>query len=272
MKIKDLLQSNQDINQNIKKELLSSLLSMTKSELILNLDQDLSTKKLITYKKYIKKIKKGIPYQYVLNQSFFYNNSFYVNQNVLIPRPETEVLVEELSKYIKTVFNSPVNILDIGTGSGNIAITLKKINENYQITASDISNKALKVAKKNAKSNNTKIKFIKSDLFKKIKGQFQVIVSNPPYIPYKSKYVEEIVKNNEPHQALYAKNDGLYFYQEIIKNAKEYLTPKNIIAFETGENEHQAIIKLAKKNYPNAKIYSKKDYNNFERYIFIIND
>ena len=113
--------------------------------------------------------------------------------------------------------------------------------------------------------------FIKSNMLKSIKGKYNVLVSNPPYIPYDSVNVEEIVKNNEPNIALYAKNNGLYYYEEILKNAHFILDEDNIIALETGENQHEEIIKIAKKYYPEAKIYAKKDFNDFERYIYIIN-
>lgn len=272
MTIKNLLDQNKDIKDNIKKELLSDVLNISKSDIILNYDKKISTKDVNKYLKDINKIKKGLPIQYALNKAYFYGKDYYVDKNVLIPRPETEVLVKYTNDLIKQELTKDnINILDIGTGSGVIAITLKLLNKNYDITANDISKKALKVAKYNAKHHKVDINFIKSNILDNIKDKYDVIISNPPYIKEDSTDIEDIVKNNEPKIALYAKNNGLYFYEEIIKNSKDILNKENILAFETGEDMHQELTKIVNKYYPNAKIISKKDLNNYERYLFVIN-
>ena len=271
MKIKDLLKEEPNIDKNIKKLVLFQLLNVNNSELILKSDEELSTKLLKTYKKILNKYKKGLPIQYILKETYFLGNKFYVDKNVLIPRPETEYLVTKTNELIEKHLKDDIEIVDIATGSGIIAITLKKLNNKYNLTATDISSKALKVAKKNAKFHKTDIKFIKGDLLKPLKNKYNVLISNPPYIPYDSNNVEDIVKSNEPKIALYAKNNGLYCYQEILKNANKILEKNNIIAFETGENEHKEIINLAKTYFPNSKIMSEKDLNGYERYIYIIN-
>ena len=203
----------------------------------------------------------------------FCGYKFYVNKNTLIPRPETEYLIEETNKLIeKHLKNKQINIIDIGTGSGVIAITLKKLNPNAKITATDISNKALKVAKKNQKLHNTNIRFIKTDLYKNVKQKYNVIISNPPYIPTNSKNVELQVQKNEPHIALFGGKDGLDCYKRIIKNIKQIAEKEHIIAFEIGEDQGKQIKKLIKDEFPNDKVIIKKDYNNFERYVYAVSN
>ena len=219
----------------------------------------------------LKRLKAGEPVQYIVGNVDFYGLNFTVNKNVLIPRFETEELVEKLIIYIQKYFNKTISILDLGTGSGCIAITLKSKIPNSMVVASDISNEALEVARYNAKKNNLDIEFINSDIYSNITGSFDVIASNPPYIAYDEE-IMEIVKNNEPNIALYADNNGLYFYEEIIKNAKNYLNKQSIIAFEIGEKQGLDIIKLAKKNFPNSQIILEKDLQQRDRFIFILNN
>lgn len=215
-------------------------------------------------------LKKGLPVQYIVGSVNFYGLEFKVDKNVLIPRFETELLVAKTIDYIRKYFNKEVNILDIGTGSGVIAITLsKKIKA--KVTASDISLQALKIANENAEKHNAYINFIHSDLFANIFDKFDVIISNPPYITY-DEVIEEKVKNNEPHIALYAKNNGLYFYEEILKEAKDYLNKKSILAFEIGCTQGDKLSSLAKKYFPKAIITVEKDYPGKDRYLFIINN
>ncbi len=220
----------------------------------------------------IKRLNNGEPVQYIVGDVNFYGNIIKVNKNVLIPRRETEELVEKTIEIIKDMFNNQnISILDIGTGSGCIPITLKKIIPNANITGSDISIDALELARKNAKFNNVDINFIESDIFNNISNKYDCIISNPPYLK-EDDYIMDIVKNNEPHLALYAKNDGLYFYQEILKNANNYLNKKSIIAFEIGENQTKDIIEIARKYFPDSKIIHSKDLQKLDRFIFIINN
>ena len=220
----------------------------------------------------IERLKNGEPVQYIVGDVNFYGNIIKVNKNVLIPRRETEELVEKTSEIIKKLFpNSNFKILDIGTGSGCIPITLKKIFPNSNITAIDISQEALEVAITNAKENNTNIKFIKSDIFENVSDKYNCIISNPPYIR-ENEEIMDIVKNNEPHIALYAPNNGLYFYEEILKQASNYLEKKYIIAFEIGEEQGQDIINIAKNYFPESNISLKKDLQHLDRFIFITSE
>lgn len=220
----------------------------------------------------IKRLEKGEPVQYIIGDVDFYGNIIKVNKNVLIPRRETEELVEKTIERIKKIFpNENINIIDIGTGSGCIPITMKKFLPNSTISAVDISQDALKVAVDNSKLNNTDINFIHSNLFENVSGKYHCIISNPPYIK-EDEEIMDIVKNNEPHLALYAPNKGLYFYQEIIKEASKYLENKFIIAFEIGETQGREIIAIAKKYFPNANIVLEKDLQHLDRFVFITNE
>lgn len=221
-------------------------------------------------KKGLKKLEKGLPTQYIVGNVSFYGYIINVNKNVLIPRFETEELVENTLKYISKYFKGKLNVLEIGTGSGCISIALKKENNNLNIVSTDISKKALKVAKNNAKINNVDINFINTNIYDGINDKFDIIISNPPYIAYDEK-IEDIVYNNEPHIALFADNEGLYFYEEILKNVKNILKDKYLIAFEIGEKQAKDIKKIANKYLPNSNIIIKKDLQKRDRMIFIHN-
>lgn len=222
-------------------------------------------------KRNIKKIDKNIPVQYIVGSTNFYGNEICINKNVLIPRFETEYLVEKTIKLITKYFNEKVSIVDLGTGSGCIAISLKKELPNSSVTAIDISSKALSVAKKNARRNKTIIKFSRADMGNIIDGKYDVIISNPPYIS-PDEDIMPLVYNNEPHLALFAGNEGLYYYEQIIKNSVEYTNKKNIIAFEIGQTHATRIKKLAKLSFPNSRIIVEKDANKKDRYLFILNN
>lgn len=218
----------------------------------------------------IERLQNGEPVQYIVGNVNFYGNEIKVNKNVLIPRFETEELVEYTISYIKKMFKEKINIIDLGTGSGCIAITLKKkINSN--VSAIDISKEALEVAKENAKKNKVEINFIQNDMLDNISDKFDVIISNPPYIS-KNEEIQDIVRKNEPSLALYADNEGLYYYEKIIKQSKKNLKEKFIIAFEIGYMQGDKIKKLAEQNYPKAEVVLKKDLQGKDRFIFIINN
>lgn len=223
------------------------------------------------YYECLKELEKGIPIQYIIGNVDFYGNIIKVNKSVLIPRFETELLVDITIKKIKKMFsNQKIDILDLGTGSGCIAITLKKeINSN--VDALDISPDALEIAKENAKTNKTNINFINKDMTTYKDKLYDVIISNPPYIKYDEE-IMEIVKNNEPHLALYAKDDGFYFYKKIIDNIPYITKNKYLICFEIGYTQGNYIIDYATKHLDNINITIEKDYSGKERFIFITNE
>lgn len=214
----------------------------------------------------IKKMESGIPLQYIIGNVDFYGLNFIVNENVLIPRFETELLVEKTISYINKYFTNDLKIVDLGTGSGCIAITLSK-KLNVRVDAVDISASALEVAKKNNIINNTNVNFYLGNMLEPLSKKYDVIISNPPYIAYDEE-IMDIVKNNEPSIALYADNNGLYYYEEIIKNCKNYLNENGLLAFEIGYMQASSIKKLAKK-YLNKEAIIEKDYSNKDRFAFI---
>ena len=215
----------------------------------------------------LEQLKQGIPVQYIVGNVNFYGNTINVNKNVLIPRFETELLVDKTIKYIKTNFKNHVDILDIATGSGCIAITLKKEIDST-VDASDISESALKVAQENALNNKVDINFINSDMLTNITKRYDIIISNPPYLT-KEDDIMDIVKNNEPEIALYAKDNGLYYYDVILKNIKNNLKDKYLIAFEIGYTQGEAIKNIALKYLDNINVKIEKDYSNKDRFVFI---
>lgn len=246
---------------------------MTRPFFINELDWKLLTKKYHGKKlnKIVKKIENNYPVQYAIGHVDFLDCNFLVNKSVLIPRFETELLVDKLKKYIISTGLESSDIIDLCTGSGCIGISLKKTFPKANITSVDKSIKALIVAKKNARRNNQKVKLIKKDIITKhIKGKYSILVSNPPYL-----VKGEIVTSNtkyEPDIALYTKTNDIEFYTKILDESKQIMYSKNIIAFEIGSNQAKRICAYTKKVYPKAKIIVEKDYNEFDRYIFIFNE
>ncbi len=212
-----------------------------------------------------KLLKKNYPIQYLIGYVDFYNYKIKVNENVLIPRFETELLIDKSIKYLKKKVIKKA--IDICTGSGCIAITLNK-ELNISFDACDISNPALTLAKENAKENNANIKFFKIDVLNDhIKEKYDLIVSNPPYVK-KDEYTSLETKY-EPQIALFANNNGLEFYEAIIKEAKNILNKKGIIIFEIGATIANDIKNIVLNYYPESNIIVEKDFNNLDRFMFI---
>lgn len=210
----------------------------------------------------------NIPVQYIVGNVDFLNTNIKVDKRVLIPRFETELLVEKVLYLIKESNN--LNILDIGTGSGAIAIAIAK-NTNHKVYAIDISQDALDLAKENAILNNVDIKFIKGDIFPKENIKFDVIISNPPYIDEDDSELEDIVYKNEPHLALFAKEKGLYFYKKIIDNIENITNEKYLVAFEFGYKQKKDLENIVSK-LSNVKVLFEQDLSKKDRYLFIKKD
>lgn len=275
-----ILKEKNDYDSNLKvKMLLAYILGVKKEYLTLNLDEEIDDEKCKKFFEKIELLKNNYPIQYIINKQSFYGLDFFVNQNVLIPQPDTEILVEEVLDYIKTlknnenknVFfdnNSSLNILDMCTGSGAIAISLCKLIKNVLVYASDISKDALKIANENSNKNKANVLFFESDLFEKISElyKFDIIVSNPPYIESETiKTLSEEVKN-EPILALDGGEDGLDFYRKITEDAKKYLDKDGYLAFEIGYNQRSAVENILKKN-GFRNVYSRKDLGGNDRIV-----
>ena len=217
------------------------------------------------FEKNLKRLDAGEPVQYIVGNVNFYGFTFKVDKRVLIPRFETEELIEKTLRYIDK--DKELEIIDLGTGSGCIAITLKKLLPNSKVTAYDISPDALEVAISNARLNNVDVTFINQTM-QNINGSNDLIISNPPYIAH-NEFVEEVVKNNEPSIALYADNNGLYFYETILKQALKHLNKDGVIAFEIGQTQASRIVELIKVYLPNWQYKIIKDLSGLDRIMII---
>ncbi len=278
MKIKDVLKNGiESLNRNKIEDaslkarmLLSNILDKSKEYLINHDEEEINDKINNLYMQKIERLRNYEPIQYIINNQEFMGFDFYVDENVLIPQPDTENLVEEILFIVDSIKDKNLKILDLCTGSGAIAISLSKIlkSDKILIYGSDISEKALKIAQDNAIQNCSKIVFFKSNIFSEINDnyKFDIIVSNPPYIETNTiENLSEEVKH-EPHIALDGGEDGLYFYREIIKNAKKHLNKNGYLAFEIGYNQKQQVEKLLDENgYKN--IYSRKDLSGNDRVV-----
>lgn len=269
-----LLLRRQDKEESLAKFLLMYMLDETTEQFSNKLSEELSVEQENRYFDLINKnINEDTPLSHLVGFDYFYDRKFKVTRDVLSPRMETEELIYKVLEYIKKSKKDSFRILDLCTGSGIIAITLKKeIVEKYtEIVASDISEKALSIAIENANNNNANITFIKSDLFDNISGKFDLIISNPPYISYKDKItIKDSVLNYDPHLALFAEEDGIYFYRKIIENAVHYLSKDGVIFFEIGYDQKEKIFELGKNNNFITTVY--KDINDRDRIAKLIYD
>lgn len=253
------------------KMLLASFLEVNPLELLTILDKKVDENIEKTYKDSLEALRENKPIQYVIGNVNFYGSKFIVNNNVLIPRFETEELVEEVVEYSKKFNKDKLKILDLGCGSGVIGLTLKKLIKNSDVTLVDISKEALEVAKQNAVNLDLDVTFIESDWFSNLEiTKYDIIVSNPPYIK-NDEQIEEIVKNNEPALALYGGQDGLDCYKKILFSIKPYLNDEYLIAFEIGESQKEEITNLVINSLPTAIVTCKKDLYGRNRMIFVRN-
>ena len=257
-----IMMKNENIEapKNKARMLLEATLKKSKEYLIIYDTKEITAQEREAYIKNVKRLILGEPLQYITGKQEFMKLNFFVTKDVLIPRQDTEILVEEVINISKNIEN-PM-ILDLCTGSGAIAVSLAKYINNVKIYATDISSKAIDIAKKNAEFNGVKnnIDFIESNLFSKIKNlKFDIIVSNPPYIE-----TDEIIKlpkdvQNEPRMALDGGKDGLMFYRSIAKEAPEFLNSNGYLCFEIGYNQKQKVKQILEEQNKYVNIYSKKD-------------
>ncbi len=249
--------------------LLAHILKCKRLDLYLTFDRPLSDEEVTLYRSFLKRRGEYEPLQYIVGSVEFYGLPFFVNSSVLIPRQETEILVEEIIEQNKK--DPRIKILDIGTGSGNIAVALAKYLPGSKVVASDLSKDALELAGKNSVQNGTEsqVKFIENDILKSYpeEKEFDVIVSNPPYVSGNDfEKLRPELKVYEPRQALTDDADGLIYYREISLKAKELLRPGGRLYFETGEGQSQAVRKILEENNYKS-IMTKNDYLNIERVV-----
>jgi len=211
------------------------------------------------------------PVQYIIGSVSFFGYDFLVNEAVLIPRFETEELVGQVLMLYDEMFDTgKATLVDIGTGSGCLAVTLSKEAPGLTVTATDISEEALNVARANARRIGAEVNFLQGDMLQPLRGmKFDILVSNPPYIP-ETETVAEIIKDNEPNVALFGGSDGLKFYRIILSEAKAILNPKYLIAFEHGFDKAVEIRELARTYYPDAEIFTVQDMQKRDRMTFIL--
>lgn len=276
MKIKDLikkgtldLRSNGIDNASLKARLLMQhSINKNREYLIVHDEDELTKAQIIEFKKGIEQLIYGVPLQYITHLQEFMKMDFYVDESVLIPRPDTEILVEEVINISKGM--KDIKILDMCTGSGAIAISLAKYIEDCQIIAVDVSKEALRVAKLNAKNQavESKISFINSNLFYSIvKERYDIIVSNPPYI--RKDVIKSLSKEvqNEPKLALDGGLDGLDFYRKIINSSSNYLKVNGYLCLEIGFDQKSQVIDLIKDKGDFSKVYSIEDLAGKDRVI-----
>lgn len=275
MKIKELIEYGKNtLNKNevqdssiISRILAEYILNFNRQEIIANFDKEVKEEQRVRYYLALIEIIQGIPIQYITNKQEFMKLDFYVDENVLIPQPDTEILVEKAIEETKKIEN--VEILDMCTGSGCIGISIAKNIENAKVTLVDISKNAIEIAKKNALQNKveSQLTFIQSNMFEKVEKKFDIIVSNPPYI--KTDVIQKLDKQvqNEPHIALDGGKDGLKFYKIIIEEAKKYLKENGKLILEIGYDQKEEVENLIKQSGQYKKIEVIKDLSQNDRVI-----
>ena len=275
MKIKELIGYGKNtLNKNevqdssiISRILAEYILNFNRQEIIANLDKEVKEEQRVRYYLALIEIIQGMPIQYITNKQEFMKLDFYVDENVLIPQPDTEILVEKAIEEAKKIEN--VEILDMCTGSGCIGISIAKNIENAKVTLVDISENVIEIAKKNALRNKveSQLTFIQSNMFEKVEKKFDIIVSNPPYI--KTDVIPKLDKQvqNEPHIALDGGKDGLKFYKIIIEEAKKYLKENGKLILEIGYEQKEEVENLIKQSRQYKKIEVIKDLSQNDRVI-----
>ncbi|WP_342276513.1 peptide chain release factor N(5)-glutamine methyltransferase [Spiroplasma endosymbiont of Nebria brevicollis] len=275
MTYKDYLLAAKHINHNdekVNKIILLYFIEKDLSWLYANMDTKIEDTFLEQYLLLIEKYVAGYPLQYIIRYEYFYGNKFFVDNRVLIPRSETEELINYVFDYAKNIFHDDkLSILDLGTGSGAIAISVALAKPQWEIVATDISIAALEVAKINGKNYNlNNIKFIESDLFSNLKNhKFNIIISNPPYIDETSDTYLMSNLQYEPKSALFAEENGLLLYKLIFQHCSEFVTKPFLLAFEFGFDQKEVLEILVKKYLYNYHYQFVKDINGKWRMLFV---
>lgn len=244
-----------------------SLKNLSFTDFVFALQQEVTEEEKQFVEEIYKKLAAHIPAQYIIGHTEFYGMQLKVDERVLIPRPETEELVELI---LTENPEKNLKVLDIGTGSGAIALALAKNRPNWSVTAADISQDALELATENANAQNLNLSFIKSDCFSEISAKYDIIVSNPPYISRADEAEVSLnVLHSEPHLALFADEDGLAIYRKIAEGSKDYLTDGGKIYLEIGYKQGQSVPALFMENIPDKRVRTLKDQFGQDRMVVI---
>lgn len=262
-------------DENAGELLLQHVLRMNRSQLLANIRMDIPFEQLQTFQTYVHQHATGVPVQHITGKEEFFGRTFSVNAHVLIPRPETEELVDGMLRRIRTMFptKDTLTVADIGTGSGAIAITMKLEQPSLQVLAVDISEKALEVAKANAQSLQADIQFFRGDLLQPLieRGiQLDVLLSNPPYIPVGEKEaLSPVVKDHEPHTALFGGEDGLDFYRRFARELPKVMKKRSLAGFEIGAGQGEAVKHMFQHAFPESDVEVVFDINGKDRMVFV---
>lgn len=258
---------------NVPKVLFYHLSNKEPHQLYLMMDEEVDVELYQQFQEGMKRYMDGEPIQYIKGKETFFSRDFIVNENVLIPRYETEELVENILYHIDDYFEDKeiIDLCDVGTGSGAIAVTLALEEEKLNVTATDISEEALEVARQNAKELGADVTFYRGDMLEPLierNIKVDIFVSNPPYIP-RQQEIEDVVKDNEPHVALFGGDDGLYFYRKIFERVKLVLKDKALLAFEMGFDQKEIMEEALAFYFPDCPYQILKDMNGKDRMLFI---
>ncbi|MCI3195472.1 peptide chain release factor N(5)-glutamine methyltransferase [Bacillus sp. HU-1818] len=258
-------------DRNAAELLLMNDIGMDRSKLFASLQDPISEDELYRFKRHVEMHKEGVPVQYIIGKESFYGRVFIVNDDVLIPRPETEEVVLHLLEKQKQVFpeGEPLRVIDVGTGSGAIAVTLALENKHFSVSAIDISKEALQIAAENAERLGAKVDFFEGDLlepFIKEGKKADIIVSNPPYISEEEMAdLSNVVRFHEPLHALTDGGDGLRFYKRFMEDIPRVMNEKALVVFEIGWKQGDAVKEMFLRTFPNAEVEVLKDINGKDR-------
>lgn len=257
-------------DENAARLLLQHVLQTNYSGLMMRMQDELPANQFLQFKQMVERHAEGQPVQYIIGYEEFYGRKFHVDESVLIPRPETEELIVCASEHIRKLFSGkPIQLADIGTGSGAIAVTMKLEHPEASVLATDLMEPALETAKRNAKSLGADIEFALGNLTEPLQGRkWDVVLSNPPYIAFdEAADMSEVVLEYEPHTALFAEEEGLILYRQLAEQLPPLINVPGFIAVEIGCTQGQAVKSFFENSFPNAKVSILKDINGKDRIV-----